>query len=182
MGLGGTRGPAGRSRIQPQRCCWGSRGLGNTQGGEEEEEKEEEGRKAAGARAGGPGAKRPDLPAPRIPDLPHVGRPAGLGGSLCDNLSGVPPAPGDDRNPRGGRAGRRLPPAPRSTAATPQPAPLTPRGTAEAHAGTPKTKPLHRVQGAEEPREPRAHRGGHPPVAAGATLTWKWPRTYLAMG
>lgn len=53
----------------------------------------------------GPGSReQSDLVSrPSVPDAPRVGRPGGLSGSLSDNLSRVPPASGDDRNPRGGR-------------------------------------------------------------------------------
>lgn len=135
----------------------------------------------------GPGSKATWSPGPaeqqrprRFQICPASGVQEGLVG-LCDNLSGVPPAPGDDRNPQGGRAGRRLPPAPRSTAATPQPAPLMPHGTAEPHAGTPNQTTPPRPGRRGTPRAPRPP--GQAPAAglpvpplpgSGPAHTWPW--------
>lgn len=61
----------------------------------------------------GPGSKATWSPAPAFPDPPHVRHPGGLSRSLSNNLSGVPPASGDDRNPRGGREAAAAPQPPR---------------------------------------------------------------------
>ena len=177
------------SRIRPRCCCSGCWGLGNTRrktGGEEEE-----GGKVTRDWGWGPGSKATWSPAPEFPDPPRVGRPGGLGGSLSDNLSGVPPAPGDNRNPRGGGEAAAGSPQHRSRPGSGPSCPLQhPRGRSRgrspvgrcgeppgrAAAGTPNLTAQPRLEAKDPPK------AGSPPPDRGAHLTWKWPRTYLAMG
>lgn len=83
------------------------------------------------------------------------------------------PRPLETTEPTGRAGGQGPPPAPRSTAAAPQLAPLAPHGTT---LGTPNLTAAPHPGQRGPPRAPCLLG-----QVASATLTWKWPRTYLAM-
>lgn len=132
----------------------------------------------------GPGSEATWSPAPAFPDLPRVGRPGGLGGSLSDNISGVPLASGDDRNPRGGRemvasslqhhsrpgsVPSRSPWRPRSQShgipgaeAGPEPGGMVREATGQTRCGDPEPNRSATTRAPRTPRKPAAHRGRLP--------------------
>lgn len=127
---------------------------------------EEEGGKAMGDGARVPGAKRPGLPPQRFRIHPAPGIQEGSVG-LSPITSARSPRPLETTGTHA--EGRRWQPAPRSTAAAPDPAPLTPRGIPGAEAGA---EPGGMVRGAAR----QSCRGDPEPNRSATTGAPRTPR------